>query len=652
MSTELNQDWLDRSNSETLSHLERQGRTSPGLVPFLGAGISTAYKFKDWRNLLLGAAPPRLVAKITKQLDNKDYEGAAERLLQELGADGFQNMVAAAAGDNNLMPFDFRSGTVSLLPLLASGPVVTTNFDRVLEHAFEVNGANFESVISGPRPDLIVDALHGDRRVLIKLHGDWQDRVGRTFAKSDYDANYGETIPEQKRVLLSAAEKLLFSSRSMLFIGASLGPDRTVDQLKEVHQSYAGIRHFAIMAAPKTQEDLEEKEKHLGECGVLPLWYRAANSEEHISQVEKLVAKIIERISVRTIDQPLVEKPERPLLAAKPLEPPVEQLKGLDAHFERVVRLIEDGHLTFFLGSAIHHPTQFMAKEFYKELARIFECEALREEPFAVAQYIADRYGRNNLYAEIRKLFARTPLESRETHELFAAWRDYKTHTGEKVPYPLVMTTNYDDVLERRLADAGLPYHLLSYQADSPDRGLFYHRSADNGLRVIERPRNIREFSDAFLVVKLNGGFDRQRRIPESYSTTRLDYWDLAARIPGVLPMAVQKKLSVNPLLFLGHGLAAPDIESLVRFAHKDHPGPRSWAVVLNKRDGVEYWQQCGVEILNHPVKLYVNELRERLNGNGVSRVTVDPAPAKTARAGGSPGGKLKAKSPRRLTKD
>jgi SIR2-like domain len=162
-------------------------------------------------------------------------------------------------------------------------------------------------------------------------------------------------------------------------------------------------------------------------------------------------------------------------------------------------------------------------------------------------------------------------------------------------------------------------------------------------LRIIERPRNIRKFSDGFVVVKLNGGIDGQGRIPESYSTTRLDYWDLAARIPGVLPATVQETLSANPLLFLGHGLAAPDIESLVRFAHRDHPGPRSWAVVL-KNDAVEYWRQCGVDILSKPVNLYVTELRDRLARNGPIGVATGVA---SAAAGRSPGGNVKAKPPR-----
>ncbi len=63
-----------------------------------------------------------------------------------------------------------------------------------------------ESVVSGPRPDLIVDALHGNRHVLVKLHGDWQDRVGCTFARSDYCASYGDAQTALKRRLLHSAQ--------------------------------------------------------------------------------------------------------------------------------------------------------------------------------------------------------------------------------------------------------------------------------------------------------------------------------------------------------------------------------------------------------------------------------------------------------------
>jgi hypothetical protein len=179
----------------------------------------------------------------------------------------------------------------------------------------------------------------------------------------------------------------------------------------------------------------------------------------------------------------------------------------------------------------------------------------------------------------------------------------------------MIFTTNYDDVLERCLDQAGLPYHLFSYQTDGANQGLFYHVDVEGSVRLIERPRNIRRLADGFVVVKLDGGVDGLGRIPESYVTTQLDFWSLAARIPEALPAVVQERLLASPLLMLGHGLATPEVESLARFAHRDHAGLRSWAVVL-RESGAEYWQQCGVEIINTKVEQYVRELTSRLRGN------------------------------------
>lgn len=613
-------EWIERSNAEALYHLERQGRSSLGIIPFIGAGLSTSFGFKDWRTLLIHACPPGLLNKVTRQLDAGDYEDAAETLLVALGADAFQGMVAAAAGDRRLDKFDLKVGTVSLLPLLAKGPVVTTNFDRILERAFAENGASFDSVISGPRPDLIVDALHGNRRVLIKLHGDWQDRVGRTFARSDYEAHYGASQPEKKRELLSGAERLLFSSRSMLFIGASLGADRTVEILKAVHNEYAGVRHYAVIAAPKTLAELQEREVHLRSCGVTPLWYQVTARDHHAACVEALLAEIVLRLSVHTLDEAPKVPPAstaRKISPRLPKNPPVPA--ELCAHLDRVERLVREGHLTFFLGSAIHYPNRLMAAEFYGELARVFECEALTDERSAVAQYIADRHGRETLNGEIRKLFARSHLKPADTHLLFADWARYKNPSGTSLPYPTIFTTNYDDVLEQTLRDAGLPFHLFTYQASGPHRGLFCYQADAGALLLIERPDNIRSLAPGFVIVKFNGGLDRRQRIPESFAATRLDFWDLASRIPQALPEVLRCRLVMYPLLFLGHGMAAPDIEAVVRYAHGPHPGARSWAVAF-KNDSIEYWKQCGVEILRQPVNLYANELRRRLLGGAKRR--------------------------------
>ncbi|NRF65783.1 SIR2 family protein [Aquincola sp. S2] len=609
----VDETWLAQCNEQALALLERQGRTGLGLVPFVGAGLSTAFGFQDWRSLLLGAAPPHLRDAMRSALDAGDYEGAAQSLLDDLGADGFQNMVAVAAGDRRFDEAALRAGTLSLLPLLAGGPVVTTNFDRLLEHAFAANGRAFESVVSGPRPDLIVDALHGNRRVLIKLHGDWQDRVGRTFARSDYAANYGSDGSADKRVLLESAQCLLFASRPMLFIGASLGVDRTVDMLLKVQEDYAGVRHFAVMSAPSTARAFRAKERQLRSLGVLPLWYRASSGAEHVREVEALVQRIVARISVRTLRGPRARATVRARVIAPP--PGMSGMPPeLNGQLERVVNLIRAGQLSLFLGSAVHWPTKLMAKHFYDELARRFDCEALASERSAVAQHIADRHGREALNGEIDKLLDRSDLQPREAHQLLAAWPQLYGGEGQPPPWPTVFTTNYDDVLERHLAGADVPFHLLTYHNEGEWRGLFSHLDVDGSLRIVERPRNLLRLAPAMVVVKLNGGQNQGLGISRSYVTTMMDYIDLAARIPEGLPAVLRRTLEAHPLLFLGHGLVESDVESVLRFAHQDHRGMRSWAVVKGKPpERVAYWSQCGVQIVDQPVNLYTAELHRRL---------------------------------------
>ena len=126
-----------------------------GLVPFVGAELSPAFGFSHWRNLLLDNAPPAQRPDLQALLDDDDCEGAAERLLQTLAPDAFQNMVAGAACDRAFDPKSLRRGTMALLPLLGAGPVITTNFGRLLEAAFASNDRPFESVISGPRVEVL-----------------------------------------------------------------------------------------------------------------------------------------------------------------------------------------------------------------------------------------------------------------------------------------------------------------------------------------------------------------------------------------------------------------------------------------------------------------------------------------------------------------
>src|SRR5207248_740326 len=79
---------------------------------------------------------------------------------------------------------------VSRLPVLAKGPVITTNFDIVLETVFKNARAAFGRVITGTEPDRLIRAMQRDDPALIKLHGDAGDRTARVFTGLEYDEQY------------------------------------------------------------------------------------------------------------------------------------------------------------------------------------------------------------------------------------------------------------------------------------------------------------------------------------------------------------------------------------------------------------------------------------------------------------------------------
>ena len=81
-----------------------------------------------------------------------------------------------------------------------------------------------------------------------------------------------------------------------------------------------------------------------------------------------------------------------------------------------------------------------------------------------MSQYVASKDGFAPLYRELRKLFVANHPPTR-VHEFFAAFPGRMKAMGEE-RYPLIVTTNYDDALERAFDARGEPYDVVWYIAD------------------------------------------------------------------------------------------------------------------------------------------------------------------------------------------
>lgn len=273
---------LRNENAATLARLREHLQSPNRAIPFVGAGVSTPFGCPGWGAFLRGLAD-RLAQRprVDELLAAQDYEGAAELLARTHGMSGFQQDVERAFG-SHLGANARLDGVLALLPHLSSGPVVTTNFDLLIERAFEQAGRPIE-VRTGLSLDKTLRQIALNKSFLLKIHGSADDRVGRVFTQPEYERLYGPrgTMPARPPPWLPFLLKRLFeASTPLLFLGCSLVKDRTLDVLAHAHrQSGESLVHFAFLARPDDAATLAQRLTFLGTLGIEAIWYPSGRHE-------------------------------------------------------------------------------------------------------------------------------------------------------------------------------------------------------------------------------------------------------------------------------------------------------------------------------------------------------------------------------------
>jgi hypothetical protein len=183
-----------------------------------------------------------------------------------------------------------------------------------------------------------------------------------------------------------------------------------------------------------------------------------------------------------------------------------------------------------------------------------------RTDLLRVSQYFDVMLGNGPLYQLLHAVFdadyAPTPV-----HRLMASLPSLIRGRSSTEPkfFPLIVTTNYDDLLERAFKDAGEEYDLVSYIADGPKAGRFLHTSPDGLARVIGRPNSYTELrgDERPVIAKIHGAVGRGAHDRDSFVITENDYIDYLSRtdLAQLIPVRVAKRMRKSHFLFLGYSL-------------------------------------------------------------------------------------------------
>lgn len=610
---------IAEKNRPVADALVQSLKSSMGVIPFVGAGVSASFNFPKWGDLLNRLASPAQKARVARLVRQNEFERAAE-LLYDRGraADRLQEGIAGTF-QRAIGSTEFADKAAALLPYLTAGPVITTNYDRVLEGAFERAHRPFTRCIVGAEPDEIVPAIQRNERVLFKIHGDCETRRGLTLTLQSYEFAYGHRDRKsgrETRDKLQGMLPVLLTNRPFLFLGCSLETDRTLEAVKATFQQHARIGHYAILSADFDADAFEQREETLASIGIRVLWYMPGQYAE----LRALLRSLLESISIETL------KVHAAVNAAAATLPPAAPVTPAPASYAALAlppalrERIRTGNVIYFLGAAASG--ELHGREFYKTIARDNNVPEFVRSRSDIAQHIVDRNGRATLVSEIVEVLRREYPKPSEVHRRFAALAIRVPQLWPSAPRVVLMTTNYDCGLEKAFEERAVPHHLFVYQPHGDFEGRFVHRTPAGDLRVIVRPQNLHELDGTEpVIVKLNGGLGFVPHVPHAFAVATRDFYRLAAKIPSALPAFLIPEIAARSLLFLAHGLREPDVEELIRFRQAQPDGGRSWALKWHPElDGPDpdvsrYWAQVGVDLIWGEIGACMSGIEQAVEG-------------------------------------
>lgn len=173
--------------------------------------------------------------------------------------------------DDKIDPYALENQAVSLVPLLNYGDSVTTNFDHVLEYAYELAGIN-PSIATPYDCNVLNNKLRSNseaanKALLFKVHGDIiSNATERIITKSAFEKNY-----KNNAIFMENLTKWI-QKYKLLFIGVDLLKNNYLREVLKENKS-EGSHHYAIVGC-KDDDGLKDKMKNeLAELNIMPIIY-------------------------------------------------------------------------------------------------------------------------------------------------------------------------------------------------------------------------------------------------------------------------------------------------------------------------------------------------------------------------------------------
>jgi UDP-2,3-diacylglucosamine pyrophosphatase LpxH len=229
-----------------------------------------------------------------------------------------------------------------------------------------------------------------------------------------------------------------------------------------------------------------------------------------------------------------------------------------------------------------------------------------------VAQYYSLVGGRTPLYRELHSIFDRDfPVAA--LHTFLAS-----------IPHPLlIITTNYDDLIERAFLQQGRSFDIVVHTTnpDLGDRVLWLQHGSTVPREVSPNKLDI-DLGAVTVIYKMHGTVDRRKADLDQYVITEDDYVDFLVRMTKnkAIPAIFAEPFQNSHFLFLGYSLRDWNLRVILNRIQTDLRRASdiiSWGIQykpsLMER---KFWQKRGVEVYDLLLDEFVKALAERARGD------------------------------------
>jgi hypothetical protein len=236
------------------------------------------------------------------------------------------------------------------------------------------------------------------------------------------------------------------------------------------------------------------------------------------------------------------------------------------------------------------------------DLLRVSQWVDLVSSPRALADELHAVFSRSYRPNKLHRFLAELPQRLRD---------DAHAVCGQ-----LILTTNYDDVLEGAFTEAGEPVDVVVYETRRNGRR-FVHLRPDGERVPIEDAAKYRDFAleERTVILKIHGDVDAQESDRDTFVVTEDHYIDYLAgeSVRALIPAYLMRRIRESDLLFLGYSMRDWNLRVILRQIWAEQGlSTGGWSIQREPSEvDLRFWARQGIEILDVPLEDWVDAMQQ-----------------------------------------